>query len=493
MSLALPVSIISAPAPTVTMTATGTPIAAACNARRRRDADAARRGTDQGPRAAAASLTDPCQARNSSSGSLSGAPADPAGAGRAVGSGRAEGPSGCGLGCLRVERDRRAQRHPPAPAGQACPGNPPAGYSFQAGPGRCGRAAGRGRAGPGSRRSAPHGVIPRQASPIGSGRWSRDRPGLAQREGARTAGRRPSRRSRARRPARPARRLPGVAGRAVEPGIGRAVAGRTTFGGLARLGRRRATGSAAGVEPGAAWSQTRELAVSGGRPGSVRRVESAAGGSKAAGSGISSSGRVGQALEPRPSVGCDGLGVGAREPGAAWARDVGRGLEGGGSRHRGTSRRRGRRPPVRGRCAPRSPRTPATPPGRAANWSAEPGRARPATAAGGAAITGAAARSAQRLGRTDDRNVARIRSETSTARGRGRGRPRLAAGSDASRRDHRHPRPAPGRLIRAGWLHTGPKRGGRFPVGRQEPARRAFRARPGPLGPGAGFSGFRRY
>ena len=74
MSLALPVSIISAPAPTVTMTTTGTPIAAACNARRRRDADAARRGTDQGPRAAAASLTDPCQARNSSSGSLNGAP-----------------------------------------------------------------------------------------------------------------------------------------------------------------------------------------------------------------------------------------------------------------------------------------------------------------------------------------------------------------------------------------------------------------------------------
>ena len=73
MSLALPVSIISAPAPTVTMIATGTPIAAACNARRRRDADAARRGTDQGLRPAAASLTDPCQARNSSSGSLNGA------------------------------------------------------------------------------------------------------------------------------------------------------------------------------------------------------------------------------------------------------------------------------------------------------------------------------------------------------------------------------------------------------------------------------------
>ena len=74
ISLALPVSIISAPAPTVTMTAAGTPIVATCKARRRRD-EVPGRDAGHGRRGAAASLTDPCQARNSSSGSPSGAAA----------------------------------------------------------------------------------------------------------------------------------------------------------------------------------------------------------------------------------------------------------------------------------------------------------------------------------------------------------------------------------------------------------------------------------
>ena len=82
ISLALPVSIISAPAPTVTMTAAGTPIVATCKARRRRD-EVPGRDAGHGLRGAAASLTDPCQARNSSSGSPRGA-APPARVGAAA-------------------------------------------------------------------------------------------------------------------------------------------------------------------------------------------------------------------------------------------------------------------------------------------------------------------------------------------------------------------------------------------------------------------------
>src|SRR5580658_1702644 len=74
ISLALPVSISSAPAPTVTMTAAGTPIVATWTARRRRG-ELPGRDAGHGRRGAAASLTDPCQARNSSSGSLSGSAA----------------------------------------------------------------------------------------------------------------------------------------------------------------------------------------------------------------------------------------------------------------------------------------------------------------------------------------------------------------------------------------------------------------------------------
>src|ERR1700722_10683149 len=139
ISLALPVSIISAPAPTVTMTTTGTPMAAACNARRRRDADTARRGTDQGPRAAAASLTDPCQARNSSSGSLNDVPpaqpgVPPSVSGALKGSVRLTDSGACGSSATGAPSGIR-----PAPAGQACPGKPSAGYSLQAGAGRCAR------------------------------------------------------------------------------------------------------------------------------------------------------------------------------------------------------------------------------------------------------------------------------------------------------------------------------------------------------------------
>src|ERR1700722_14462037 len=72
ISLALPVSIISAPAPTVTMTATGTPIACSSTTPRRPHPGPPRRGAYQGQRPPAASLTDPCQARNSSSDSPSG-------------------------------------------------------------------------------------------------------------------------------------------------------------------------------------------------------------------------------------------------------------------------------------------------------------------------------------------------------------------------------------------------------------------------------------
>ena len=69
ISLARPVSIISAPAPTVTITAAGTPIRATCQARRRRAAPAGRPGAGQVARRAVAWSTDPCHARNSSSGS----------------------------------------------------------------------------------------------------------------------------------------------------------------------------------------------------------------------------------------------------------------------------------------------------------------------------------------------------------------------------------------------------------------------------------------
>src|ERR1700761_1493451 len=58
MSLARPVSIISAPAPTVTMTAAGTPILATCHPRLRRAAAPAGRRGVQGVRWSVASLTD---------------------------------------------------------------------------------------------------------------------------------------------------------------------------------------------------------------------------------------------------------------------------------------------------------------------------------------------------------------------------------------------------------------------------------------------------
>src|SRR5580693_7739458 len=69
ISLARPVSISSAPAPTVTMTAAGTPILATCHPRPRprRAGGAGGRRADHGVRRVAASATDPCQARNSSS------------------------------------------------------------------------------------------------------------------------------------------------------------------------------------------------------------------------------------------------------------------------------------------------------------------------------------------------------------------------------------------------------------------------------------------
>ncbi len=130
MSLALPVSIISAPAPTVTMIATGTPIAAACNARRRR-APVGLLGTDQDLRAAAASLTDPCQARKSSSGSLSRVPPVHPGVTAPSAPARSAASGACRSSATGAPSGIR-----PLPAGQACPGNPSGGYSLQDGPGR---------------------------------------------------------------------------------------------------------------------------------------------------------------------------------------------------------------------------------------------------------------------------------------------------------------------------------------------------------------------
>ena len=45
--------------------------------------------------------------------------------------------------------------------------------------------------------------------------------------------------------------------------------------------------------------------------------------------------------------------------------------------------------------------------------------------------------------------------------------------------------------IRTGWFHVMPNRGGRFPGGRQEPARRTYHARP--TGPGVSFTGVRHW
>ena len=71
------------------------------------------------------------------------------------------------------------------------------------------------------------------------------------------------------------------------------------------------------------------------------------------------------------------------------------------------------------------------------------------------------ARAAPRSGRRPERGG--IRSGTSTARGRGRGTPRVAAGSDASRRDHRRSRPAPGRFHPSGLAPYRTETGGPLP------------------------------
>jgi len=131
------------------------------------------------------------------------------------------------------------------------------------------------------------------------------------------------------------------------------------------------------------------------------------------------------------------------------------------ARHRGASRLQARRPPVRGRCVPTPPRTPATLPARAASWSGEPGRSRPGPRpTARPSRRRPRARAAPRSGRRPERSA--VRSGTSTARGRGRGRPG-PAGSDACRRDHRHPRPAAGRIYPSGLAPYRTETGGPLP------------------------------
>ena len=136
ISLALPVSISSAPAPTVTMMTAGTPIVATCTARRRRDGLPGRdAGHDR--RGAAASLTDPCQARNSSSGSLSGEASPERG-----GSARPANPSAPTAPAVGAPTMTGALSGTcPLPTGQDWSVKPLAGYSFQPGPRRRSRPA----------------------------------------------------------------------------------------------------------------------------------------------------------------------------------------------------------------------------------------------------------------------------------------------------------------------------------------------------------------
>ena len=119
ISLALPVSIISAPAPTVTMTAAGTPIVAACKARRRRgevpgrDGDhgrARRRRLPDGPLPRSEQLIGLAQRRRSAQARWHC---------RAGESGRADG-----AWRLRADHDRRAERHLPAADRPGLPGEP---------------------------------------------------------------------------------------------------------------------------------------------------------------------------------------------------------------------------------------------------------------------------------------------------------------------------------------------------------------------------------
>ena len=145
------------------MTATGTPIAAACKARRRREAERPGRGTDQG-RARGRRLVDrSLPGPEQLIGLAQRRPAGPARAPRrpvraAPLKGSVRRTDSCRL---RVEHDRRAQRHPPAAGGQACPGNP-LGRVLAPGRARPLRAPalprpGWSRAG---RRSRPQGMVP---------------------------------------------------------------------------------------------------------------------------------------------------------------------------------------------------------------------------------------------------------------------------------------------------------------------------------------------